>query len=197
MRTSKGRSGATVPGDYFRELYRVKDDPWGFATSPYERDKYRATLGALPRDRYRSALELACSVGVFTAMLAERCDAVLAVDVAAGALDRARLRCERSPHVRFRTCDLAVEFPPGTFDLITFCEAGFYFGPRDLARIRDDIARALAPHGDSILVHWTPLVEGHAQTADDVHDAFLADARFLHRTAARAPTYRLDVVSRR
>lgn len=196
MSAPKGRSGRTVPSDYFRELYRAAEDPWNFAGSAYEREKYGATLAALPRPRYRRALELACSIGVFTRLLAERCDALLAVDVSEEALRRAAARCAGAPHVRFAPCDLSAAFPPGRYDLITFCEAGFYFGPVDLARIRDGIAAALPPGGDLVLVHWTPLVEGHAQTADRVHEAFLADPRFAHREGSRAATYRVDVVSR-
>ena len=196
MPESKGRSGSSVPGDYFRELYRQRDDPWGFAASAYERAKYRATIGALPRPRYRSALELACSIGVFTKMLAPLCDTLLGVDVSDEALARAARRCAEMPQVRFGNCDLTGEFPCGRFDLITFCEAGFYFGPRDLGRIKDAIADVLLPGGDIVLVHWTPLVDGHAQTADDVHEAFLADPRFVRCHGARADTYRLDVLSR-
>jgi SAM-dependent methyltransferase len=196
MAEPKGRSGATIPSEYFRALYRTTADPWGFATSPYDREKYAETVRALPRGRYLRALELGCSVGVFTRMLAARCDALLAVDVSPDALASAVARCVDLPQVRFAVCDLAVEFPPGAYDLITFCELGFYFAPSDLARIVNDLAGALQPHGDCILVHWTPLVDGHAQTADDVHEAFLRDRRFVHRAGSRAPTYRLDVFSR-
>ena len=35
------------PG-YFEQLYASDPDPWRFATSDYERDKYAATLDALP-----------------------------------------------------------------------------------------------------------------------------------------------------
>lgn len=42
MTTSLGR-------DYFEDLYGHKLDPWRFATSDYEHEKYDATLGALPR----------------------------------------------------------------------------------------------------------------------------------------------------
>lgn len=197
MHAPKGRSGKTVPADYFRDLYRERDDPWNFAGSAYERAKYRATLEALPAPGYHNALEIACSIGVFTKMLAARCDLLLAVDVSEEALVRAAARCAGLGHVRFGVCDLSTSFPAGTFDLITFCEIGFYFGPDDLARIRDAIATTLRPGGDLVLVHWTPLVEGHAQTADDVHDGFLGDPRFAARHGARAETYRLDVLSRR
>jgi SAM-dependent methyltransferase len=186
-----------VPADYFRELYRANDDPWRYAASAYERQKYNATLNALPRARYGSALELGCSVGVFTALLAARCDELVAVDVSEDALARAAERCRGAPHVRFAVCDLLTNFPAGRFDLVTFCELGFYFGPNDRRQIRDAIAGALHPDGDLVLVHWTPLVEGHAATADAVHDDFLHDARFTHRSGSRAQTFRLDVCSRR
>ena len=197
MHVSKGRSGTSVPSDYFEQLYRDKHDPWGFAGSAYELAKYCASLNALRRARYRSALELGCSIGVFTRMLAARCDSLLGVDVSGEALARAAARCAGLPGVRFARCDLTEEFPRGRYDLVTLCEVGFYFGPRDLARIRHAVANGLVPGGDLLLVHWTPLVEGHAQTADDVHDAFLDDARFVHRSGARTETYRLDLLSRR
>jgi SAM-dependent methyltransferase len=187
---------ATVPPDYFRRLYRLNEDPWDFADSQYEREKYVATLRALPRERYRSALELGCSIGVFTRLLAERCEEVLAVDVSIDALISAARRCADLPHVRFAPCDLSRAFPSGVYDLVTLCELGFYFSPPDLARIREAIVRVLEPQGDLILVHWTPPVMGHAQTAGDVHAAFLTDPRFTACASAVARTYRLDVVRR-
>lgn len=187
----------TVAPDYFRELYRTAEDPWDFVRSDYEAQKYRTTLAALTRPRYGNVLELGCSIGVFTRMLAERCDSLLAVDVSDDALRRAALRCAGAPQVRFETCDLSDAFPSGRFDLVTFCELGFYFAPADLERLRDRIAAALLPHGELVLVHWTPLVEGHAQTADDVHGCFGADARFQHRAGRREATFRLDVFVRR
>jgi SAM-dependent methyltransferase len=193
---AKGSSGSSVPADYFRELYRTNADPWTYAASTYERQKYDATLNACPRAWYRTALELGCSVGVFTALLAARCDELVAVDVSEDALAQAARRCAGRPHVRFAVCDLLTDFPAGRFDLITFCELGFYFGPNDRRRIRDAIAGALTSGGDLVLVHWTPLVDGHAATADAVHEEFLCDGRFAHRNGARAATFRLDVCSR-
>jgi chemotaxis methyl-accepting protein methylase len=131
-------------------------------------------------------------------MLGSRCDEVVAVDVSGDALRRARLRCAERANIRFRQVDLTEEsLPSGCFDLIAFCEIGFYFGPRDFARLHDAIVERLTPGGSLLLVHWTPLVEGHAQTADDVHEAFLSDVRLQARTSAREPTYRLDVLRRR
>ena len=82
---------------YFEELYARDPDPWDFATSEYEAAKYDATIAALA-PRYASALEVGCSIGVLTARLAERCERLLAIDVAEGALAHAR---ERAPRATF------------------------------------------------------------------------------------------------
>ncbi|MFN2460348.1 MAG: SAM-dependent methyltransferase [Candidatus Velthaea sp.] len=190
-------TGRTIPADYFRELYRTDSDPWDFATSAYEHAKYEATLAALPRARYDSALELGCANGVFTAMLAAHCDAVLAVDVSPDALATARERCAHLPHVSFNCVDLGTSFPSGVFDVVTFCELGFYFAEEDLMRIELGIARSLQRGGTLALVHWTPPVDGHAMSADDVHEFFIDSPAFAHERGARTDRYRLDVFHRR
>ncbi len=76
----------SVPAEYFENLYREKSDPCNFATSLYETQKYGATLAALPRDSYESALEIGCSIGVFSARLALRCGMLLGLDVSDEAL---------------------------------------------------------------------------------------------------------------
>src|SRR6478609_8966907 len=62
----------SLPPDYFERVYREADDPWRFASSPYEAAKYAATLAAVPRARYRNAFEIGCSIGVLTERLAGR-----------------------------------------------------------------------------------------------------------------------------
>jgi SAM-dependent methyltransferase len=186
----------TIDPNYFVELYRRESDPWNFEGSEYEARKYRATIDALARARYSSALELACSIGVFTAMLAERCDRLLACDVSPDALRQARRRCAALRHVRFEQIRLPDQFPRGRFDLITFCEAAFYFCAPDLARIRDAIADALARGGHLVLVHWTPPVRGHALSTQAVHESFLEDLRFGALHGFEAETYRLDLLER-
>lgn len=74
-------SNSSVPPSYFEELYRADPDPWQFATSSYEAQKYAVTLAALPKQRYRSALEIGGSIGILTEKLAAHCDALLSIDV--------------------------------------------------------------------------------------------------------------------
>lgn len=187
-------TGRTVPAAYFVDQYRARSDPWDYANSAYEQQKYRATLDALHADRYANGLELGCSIGVFTQMLAARCEALLAVDVSAAALAIARERCSRLSHVRFARIDLTQAFPAGRYDLIALCELGYYFGRNDLRRIRAQIVQAL--RGSLVLVHWTPLVAGHATTADAVHDFFIADRALRRIAERREATYRLDLLER-
>ena len=40
---------ASLDAGYFEALYADAPDPWSFRTSPYEREKYGATLDVLPR----------------------------------------------------------------------------------------------------------------------------------------------------
>ncbi|MEN9517724.1 MAG: hypothetical protein RLZZ381_312, partial [Cyanobacteriota bacterium] len=87
---------------YFENLYRQNSDPWDFATSDYEAQKYQATINALPQPRYRNALEVGGSIGVLTALLAQRCDSLLSIDVSEIAQQQAIARCQDLPQVRFK-----------------------------------------------------------------------------------------------
>ena len=185
--------------DYFGNVYAQNDDPWSFETSTYERDKYAQTLAALPRPRYASALEIGCSIGVLTEMLAPRCAALLSVDVVEPPLKKARARLADQPHVRFERRRLPAEFPDERFDLIVVSEVGYYWSPADLHTSIERIERALLPGGTLILVHFTPYVPDYPLTGDEVHEAFRKNLgrHLVNVRATRAERYRLDVYQRR
>ncbi len=188
---------ASLAPSYFDDVYAAHDDPWGFATRPYEAAKYAATLAALPKTRYRSALEVGCSIGVLTRELAARCDRLLAVDVSDAALAQARARTRDLPGVTIARLRVPDEDPGGAYDLVLLSEVGYYWSPADLDRAADLVARRLEPGGHLVLVHWTPFVADYPQTGDAVHDRLLARPEFRHLAGARAETYRLDVLERR
>ena len=192
---------ATLPPDYFQAVYAASADPWNFKASPYEQAKYAASLAALPRPRYASALEIGCSIGVFTALLAQWCGQLLGVDVSTAALAQAQARCAALPQVSFRQLTLPAEFPAQTFDLITLCEVGYYWSPADLARAARRIAQGLRPGGQLLLVHWLPAVHDYPQTGDEVHNYFLSRTRYggplRHLAGHRTEKYRLDIFEKR
>src|SRR5271155_4950583 len=125
----------TLKPDYFDALYAADSDPWDFAASPYERGKYALTVNAMPKTRYQSALEIGCSIGVLTRLLALRCDAVLAIDVGRPPLAEARRRCLDLPSVRFEQMFVPQEWPDGVFDLIVLSEVVYYLSREDVGRL--------------------------------------------------------------
>ncbi|WP_035559265.1 class I SAM-dependent DNA methyltransferase [Hymenobacter sp. IS2118] len=191
----------TLPPEYFDQVYQANRDPWGFESSPYEREKYAATLAALPRAHYPEAFEIGCSLGVLTAQLASRCGHLLAVDVSEAALAQARQRCAGLPHVAVQRMQVPEEIPEQQFDLILVSEVGYYWSAADLALAADRLIGRLLPGGQLLLVHWTPPVHDYPLTGDDVHAHFLAkagdDGPMHHLAGQRHETYRLDLLERR
>ena len=178
---------------YFEALYAAEQDPWGFATSPYERAKYDRTLAALGGRRFARGLEVGCSIGVLTARLAERCDRLLAVDVAATAVARARERLAAAPGVTVERRSLPEEMPEGPFDLIVASEVLYYWDAALLGRGWRALRDALAPGGSLLAVHWRGPVRHYPQGGDAVHQAIGADAGGLvHAVSERTDDYRLD-----
>lgn len=113
--------------EYFDGVYAARDDPWDFETSDYERRKYADTLASLPLRHYAQAFEIGCSIGVLTEQVAQRCDSLLAVDVAEKALTKARARCRHLPRVNFQNMKVPAEFPEAFFDLVLVSEVAYYF----------------------------------------------------------------------
>jgi SAM-dependent methyltransferase len=181
----------TLGPDYFDGLYEVADDPWQLATRWYEERKYALTLAALPAPRYRSGLEVGCSVGVLTELLAPRCERLLAVDVAQRAVDIAAERNRNLAGVRTLCRVLPQEWPPGTFDLIVLSEVGYYFAPTDFERLLERIASALEPGGTLVAAHWRHPVEAYPRSGDQVHQT-LARQSSRHGLVATVSHAELD-----
>jgi SAM-dependent methyltransferase len=181
--------------EYFEKLYERSPDPWGFETSPYERRKYERTLDVLQgRQRgYRNALEVGCSIGVFTAMLAPLCDELWGVDVSEKAVASARERLASFPHVRVARRRLPEETPEGPFDLIVASEV-LYYWPKEvmLAALRR-LEEVLAPGGALLAVHWRKETKTYPLQGDEVHELLLRNTRLANTTTTLEPEYRLDL----
>jgi SAM-dependent methyltransferase len=187
----------SVPASVFDAKYARDSDPWDYQSSPYELGKYQTTLEALPRQQYERALEIGCSIGVFTSMLAPRCQELVAIDVSPAALELARTRCAHLHHVRFTCMSVPDEFPDGDFDLIVLSEVGYYWSMSDLLRARQLITGLLRPGGTVILVHWTAPIDDAPLTGDEVHAAFdRAETGLVKVSCHREEQFRLDVYQR-
>ena len=174
-------------GRRFWALRYRNEDPWNYTSSPYELGKYERTLRLLPTAPNASGvheyvLEVGCSEGVFTSMLARsgKVRSILGVDVATKAIERARLRCQPLSNVELRLGDvreLTLEHPVSA----VFCAEvlSHMRSWKNIRAICEKLVSVLVPGGALLLVDSYPM------------------GRFLHKPFRRNPSLRLmhrDVV---
>lgn len=121
----------------FEYKYAAHGDYFGYQNRPYERTKYERTLACMRQWRMgrASALEIGCSVGVFTAMMAEDFEQVLAVDIASEALALARAEVGGRGNVAYLRSDLLSLRAGRRFDVIICAEVLMYIRPQHAAAV--------------------------------------------------------------
>jgi SAM-dependent methyltransferase len=185
VKSGPGRPGSgpvTLGSGYFDAMYQAATDPWGFDSRWYERRKYALSLALLPAERYRSAFEPGCSIGVFAELLAA-----------------ARAAAERTkdlPQVRVEQRELPGQWPAGRFDLIVFSELLYYFGDHDLELLLNNAVASLAPGGTLLAVHWRHLVADYPRSGDDVHGAIAAQPGLARLVSHAEPDFLAEVYIR-
>ncbi len=173
----------------FDALYEEEVDPWNFRTSAYEQGKYRATVKALPRHRYRRALEVGCSIGELAARLSERADAVLALDVSQLAIEEARHAHRKIASVRFEVGEVPREWPAGPFDLIVLSEVLYFLSLQEIDALASLVATTLEPGGHCVTVCWL----GDTDDECDLGGDEAAERFSMALTAASGQMTRLPV----
>ena len=187
----------SLPATYFEKIYDQNLDPWDFEKSAYEAGKYGATVASLPREHYECGLEIGCSIGVLTRLLAPHCGSLLGLDVSDKALAAAAERCNDLPQVRFARRHIPQQTIEGEYDLIVVSEVAYYWQREDLDRAMTMIAEHQPAGGQLVLVHYTQLVPDYPLTGDEVHEAWLARPEWRRVGQSRAEKYRIDVLERR
>jgi predicted TPR repeat methyltransferase len=185
----KGRLGR----EYFEGLYAESDDPWNFETSEYERIKYGRTLEVLGERQFERALEAGASIGVFTEMLAGRCDELRAVDVSERAVAAARKRLSGRKHVVVERRTLPEEMPDGPFDLIVASEILYYYPREEMVATLRAFEHELARGGVLLAVHWRRETRTYPLQGDEVHELLLRHTRLHNTKTIVEPDYRLDL----
>jgi len=179
----------SLTGDYFDRMYAGAQDPWGFASRWYEQRKYALTLSALPAPSYDSALEIGCSVGIFTKQLAMRCRDLTAVDLSSVALEAARARVPAN--VRLLQAGVPDGWPAGSYDLVVLSEVAYYLDEPDLQRLLDLVESDLRPGGTVVACHWRHPVADYPLSGDQVHEAL---ARWPRLSRVEEEDFLLDVL---
>jgi SAM-dependent methyltransferase len=186
----------TIDPGYFRERYAASPDPYGLAERWYEARKYAITVALLPRQRYGAVFEPGCSVGVLTALLATRCDRLLACDAVADAVASARARTAGLPGVLVERREIPGEWPAGSFDLVVFSEFLYYFDDADLGQVLGLGIGSLRPGGQLLAVHWRHPAPNHPRTGDEVHEDLAAHPGLARLARYRDPDFTAEVYAR-
>lgn len=180
----------------FDALFARDADPWRFRERWYEQRKRMLTLAVLPRERYRCAFEAGCANGELAAALATRCDALLAVDISAHAVEHARERLASTAQVRVERRTLPDEWPDGTFDLLVLSELVYYLTPAATDTLIERIGGALTDDATVLACHWLHPFDGATQRPEPVHAALGERLGLAHVVHHVEPDLLLDVWSK-
>jgi SAM-dependent methyltransferase len=167
----RGRSGGTRAPDSAKRWdaqYARTSDLFELDGVESERTRYRFLIGALADRRLGRTLELGCSVGVLTEMLAERTRSLVATDISDVVLETARQRLRDAGHdrVELRQAELPAGVPKGPFDTVVASEVLCYLRATEVAEFAGRMAAALAPHGRLLVAHTRGYFPKHAISAD-------------------------------
>ncbi len=185
---------------YWEDLFQ-EPDPWNYG-SPYEQEKYARQLMLLPDRPIGRALELACAEGRFTEKLGPRVERLIATDISATALQRARDRCGKHQNIEFRQLDLASDPLPEALDLIVCSEVLYFLDDEDeLVRVAQRFTAALKPGGHILTAHafvlnddlWrTGFDWGNSWGAKTITRVFNATAGLALERSLCTELYRID-----
>ncbi|UOA21213.1 putative glycosyltransferase EpsJ (plasmid) [Sulfitobacter indolifex] len=169
---------------YWEDVF-ANQDPWDYSNR-YEQTKYEQTLALLPQRKFGRALELACAEGHFTQQLAPLVEQLIATDISATALERAKEACASFDNITYQQLDLKNGQIPEKFDLIVCSEVLYYFESRKvLAKIARKLAKSLAPGGMILMAHGKIAVNAPKETGFDWGHPF--DSRSIREIFAKDP----------
>jgi cyclopropane fatty-acyl-phospholipid synthase-like methyltransferase len=156
----------------FEKRYLEHGDYWNYETSDYERAKYRRTMDCIValRSGNASALEVGCSVGVFTELLAAQFEEVTAIDISQEALSLAARRHSR-PNTRFVRSDIREIPATKRYNVIVCAEILYYIPKGDVARVVNKLANLLSDQGIVVTVSGVTDSKSDARYFDDWNDA--------------------------
>ncbi|CAN5748287.1 SAM-dependent methyltransferase [soil metagenome] len=182
----------TTSQAYFDKKYRDNPDPWGFASSAYEQDRYARIVAALQSRRYKRAFEPGCSIGVLTSYLATICDAVEAIDISPTAVGFAKVRCASLSNVSVECGSLPASIPDAPLDLVVLSEIGYYFSEKELYESGLTLAERMSPGAVLLATHWLGTSNDHILTGDRVHTLLSTLPGFKHDYQEKNPGFRID-----
>lgn len=181
-----------IGAERFERLYERSADPWSYETSAYEQEKYADTLAALAPWKVGRALEVGCSIGVFTQQLAARCERLVAIDFAEQALTLARGRLAGLRTVQLRQACFPEQAPTGPWDVVVCSEVLYYLDEPALREAVRWLIQQLHTGASIITVSWRGHGTEEPLHGDEVHDLLAVELARWHSFDGRRLGYRLD-----
>ena len=178
----------------FDRVHGEAADPWSVDDSWYEERKRDLTLAALPRRRFRRALEVGCSIGALTARLAERCDEVLALDESEVAVAAATRRLASTPHARVEPGPPARCLARRTLRPRRRVGGRLLPEPRSPAELVARAEGSLTDDGVIVLCHWRHPIVGWPLDGPRVHEIWHRSSRLPVVAEHREADFLLDVL---
>ena len=158
----------TAVRDYFDKLWN-DGDPWDLDSSAYDQEKYSREMALLHPRRFERVLELGCAGGAFTRRLAAVADRIVAIDVAARAIERALAAGTEGGRIEYRVGDI-IAFDPveeKSWDLVVLSETIYYLGWRysffDVGWLAQQIFESLRPGGCLLMTNTTAMPRQYLQ----------------------------------
>ncbi len=165
-------SGSSKDGQDLGYLHRMYDsgpDPWRIGEGFYEQRKRQLLVDCLIEPRYASCYEPACGNGELSVLLADRCEGLLASDIAEPAVERAAARLAGRPGVRVRRMTLPTDWPAERFDLVVLSEFGYYLPWPNWQAVVARTADSLTGHWTVLACHWLPDFAERRAGTDELH----------------------------
>jgi 2-polyprenyl-3-methyl-5-hydroxy-6-metoxy-1,4-benzoquinol methylase len=185
----------------FERLYLESPDPWNYRSSPYECQKYERVLACALKLRNASerALEVGCSIGVFSRMLTNHFDKVTAIDISKEALAAATRYNRAVKNVRFMHRDLQSLDTHDRYDVIFCAEVLYYIGERDVEIVCRQLDKHLSARGVILLVTGVSRDQSDSAYFDGWADIFGAHFQQTFKEVVQEPVrpYVIAVFSRR
>jgi SAM-dependent methyltransferase len=152
-------TNAAFQADFFEALHRETDEPFSYSTRAVERLRHEWTVGQIAKAAHTGdhVLDLGCSRGQLTALLAQLPIQLTAIDVAPTALAAANERV--SGHGVRLAAGSAMDLPigRGEIDLVVAADGIYSWNLDTLERDRClcEIHRVLAPSGRALFTEHT------------------------------------------
>lgn len=174
----------------FERLYLEEKDPWNYHSSSYELEKYNRTLECILsfRKSSESALELGCSVGVFSKLLSEKFSNLTAVDISKEALASAAKYNVDRRNIKFIRSDIQSLAENARFDVITCAEVLYYIPERDADLVCRKLDEHLAESGVVVMVTGVSGGQPNPFYFDDWERVLSAYFELVHKETVSDPS---------